>query len=387
MAYTSYIELDFKALKKNIHYLKREIGKEVKLVSVIKGNAYGHGIQHFIPLAEACGVNYFAVSDSYEAEVAYKVLSDNSELMIMGMIENEELEWIIKNGISFYIFDIDRLKNAIRVAKSLNQKAKIHLELETGMNRTGLENKDLEKAIEIIKENQMHIFFEGLCTHFAGAESIANYVRIHEQYDNFKATYRYLLGKNLEAKYNHTASSASTLLYPHTRMDLVRIGIAQYGFWPSNETKMYKLYDGNIKKTFRDPLKQVLQWKTKVMSTKTVKPAKFISYGNSFLTTKKTKIATIPIGYFHGYRRSLSNNGFVLIHGKKAPVIGMVNMNMFIVDVTSIPNVTKGDEVVLIGKQGKHKISVASFSELTNFINYELLTRLPAEIPRFVINN
>lgn len=385
MIHSSYIELDFKALKKNIHYLKKEIGEKVKFVSVIKGNAYGHGIQDYIPLAEACGIDYFAVSDAYEAETANYVLSPKSELMIMGMIENEELKWIIEKEISFFIFDLDRLEATIRIAKILKKKAKIHLEIETGMNRTGFENDELEKAIELIQRNHDYLFLEGICTHYAGAESISNYVRVTEQYDNFIRIIKNLNEMDLYAKYNHTASSASTLLYPHTRMDLVRIGITQFGFWPTNETKMYKLFDGEVK-MLKDPLKQILQWKTKIMSIKTVKPAKFIGYGNSFLTTKTTKIATIPVGYFHGFRRSLSNNGFVLINGRKAPVIGMVSMNLFIVDVSLIPNVQKGDEVVLIGRQGKNRISVASFAELTNFVNYELLSRLPAEIPRFVIN-
>ena len=385
MIHTSYIELDFKALKKNIRYLKNEIGPSVKFVSVIKGNAYGHGIMDFVPLAEACGINYFAVSDAYEAKIACSILSPRSELMVMGMIDSEELKWIIEKEISFFVFNLERLEEAVRISRSLKKKAKIHLELETGMNRTGLENDELEDAIESIQKNHDFIFLEGFCTHYAGAESIANYVRIHDQLNNFNSITRHLNEKNLFARYNHTVSSASTLLYKQTRMDLVRIGIAQYGFWPSNETKIYKLFDGEIK-MLRDPLKQIIQWKTKIMSIKTVKPAKFISYGNSFLTTKPTKIAVIPIGYFHGFRRSLSNNGFVLIGGKKASVIGMVNMNMFIVDISAIPNVNLGDEVVLIGKQAKNNISVASFSELTNFVNYELLSRLPAEIPRFIIN-
>lgn len=385
MIHASYIELDYKALKKNINYLQKKLNKNVKFVSVIKGNAYGHGIKTFIPLAESCGIDYFAVSDFYEATVAHSVLSPSSELMIMGMIENEDLSWAIEKGISFYIFELDRLEQTIKVAKRLSKKAKIHLELETGMNRTGLENNDLNKAIKLIQENNKYIFLEGLCTHYAGAESIANYVRTDKQYNTFNEIYHSIKAQGLVPKYRHTASSAASLIYPHTQMDMVRIGILQYGLWPSTETKMYTLYDGKIDK-IRNPLNQIISWKTRVMSIQTVKPANFISYGNSFLTTKTTTTAIIPIGYFHGYRRSLSNTGFVLIAGRKAPVIGTVNMNMFIVDVSLIPNVKKGDEVVMIGKQKNNKITVASFAELTNFVNYELLSRLPTEIPRYVIN-
>ena len=136
----------------------------------------------------------------------------------------------------------------------------------------------------------------------------------------------------------------------------------------------------------RDPLRKVLQWKTKVMSIKIVEAGRFVSYGHSFMATKKTIIASIPIGYYHGYRRSLSNIGHVLIGGKKAQIIGLVNMNMFVVDVTAIPDVKKGDEVVIIGDQGSQKITVSSFCELTNLVNYELLCRLPVNIPRTIVD-
>lgn len=137
----------------------------------------------------------------------------------------------------------------------------------------------------------------------------------------------------------------------------------------------------------RDPLKTVLSWKTRVMSVKKVQRGNFINYGNAFLATKNMSLATIPIGYYHGYNRSLSNFGYVLIHGRKAEVVGMVNMNMFMVNVSNIPAVKSGDEVVLIGRQGDMQITVASFSELSNMVNYELLARLPVQIPRHVVES
>ena len=166
---------------------------------------------------------------------------------------------------------------------------------------------------------------------------------------------------------------------------MVRIGIVHYGFWPSKETKIHKLLSD--KATYkRNPLKRVLTWKSKVMGIKTVDVGEFIGYGISFQATKKTCIATIPVGYFHGYRRSLSNIGDVLIHGRKAPIIGLVNMSIMIVDITHIHNVKKWDEVVLIGRQGKSEITVASFSEKLNLVNYELLVRLPTQIPRVIVD-
>jgi alanine racemase len=165
---------------------------------------------------------------------------------------------------------------------------------------------------------------------------------------------------------------------------MVRIGIIQYGFWPSKEAMIHKLLSD--KATYkRNPLKRVLSWKSKVMGVKTVDVGDFIGYGISYQATKKTMIATIPVGYYHGYRRSLSNIGDVLIHGKRVPIIGLVNMSIMMVDVTGVKDVKKWDEVVLIGKQGKAEITVGSFSEQLNLVNYELLVRLPTQIPRVIV--
>ena len=383
MKHPSVIELSKSALQKNIKYLKKRVGEKVKFVSVIKGNAYGHGIKQFLPMAEDCGVDYFAVFDSCEAETAYNVKKKNTKLMIMGMIADSDIKWAIKNDISFFVFEKTRLKQAIKDAKKLNKKAKIHIEVETGLHRTGFSKEELKKAVKLIKQDRKHLFIDGVCTHYAGAESVANYVRVHDQIKRFNEHKEWLKEKGITPKYYHTACSSASLVYPETRMDLVRIGIAQYGFWPSEEVRMHALLCKDV--DFKErPLKRVLKWKSQIMSIENVKPGEFISYGNYFQAKKKTRIASVPVGYSHGYRRSLSNLGYVLVKGKKAPVIGMVNMSVMIIDITDIPFVKKGDIVVLIGKQGKHEITVSSFSELSNLVNYELLTRLPECIPRIV---
>src|SRR5690554_246215 len=383
MKATSYIDLSSSAVKKNIAYLRKRIGPETLFLSVIKGNAYGHGIEEYLSLAEKCGVENFAVFDAQEAEAALYVKKPNTRVVIMGMIDDTELEWAIENDLSFYVFEIDRLEAAVKAAERVKKKAKIHLELETGMYRTGFEESELERVGETIKRNRELFEIEGLCTHYAGAESIANHVRVNNQYNEFIRLRDLLANKGIKARFEHTACSAAALTYPHTRMDMVRFGIAQYGYWPGMETRMHNLLSD--KGTFtRDPLRKVLQWKSKVMSTKKVSVGKFVSYGHSFLNPKNTTIATVPIGYYHGYRRSVSNIGHVLIRGKKAQIIGLVNMNMFVVDASSIPGVTRGDEVVIIGDQSSQKITVSSFVELTNLVNYELLCRLPRNIPRIV---
>jgi alanine racemase len=169
-------------------------------------------------------------------------------------------------------------------------------------------------------------------------------------------------------------------------MDLVRIGIAQYGFWPNRETYMnFVKKHPDIRKEHQDPLERVLSWKSHVMSTKKVAAGEFVGYGNTYLTSRDEVIATVPLGYSHGFGGNLPNVVIVLIKEKRAPVAGLVNMNVLTVDVTDIPNVSKGDEVVIIGKQGEQEMTVSSFSELRNNMNYEVLVQIPPSLPRHII--
>jgi alanine racemase len=384
MKFTSYIELHEDSLRKNIKYLKKRIGKNVKFCSVIKGNAYGHGLAKFIHIAEKCGVDYFAVSDAFEAEEALQAKKNTSHLMIMSYIDDHDILWAIDNDISFYVFDPGRLEAGINAAKQIRKKAKIHIELETGFNRTGFEKDYFDDVIDTIKKNSEYLEVMGLCTHYAGAESISNFVRINDQKEKFIKYSEIFKANSILPKYYHTASSAATLTYPDTIMDLVRVGIAQYGFWPSKETRIYNLLNED-NKFVRDPLHRILSWKSRIMSIKNLSTGQFAGYGNIYMATRNERIAIVPVGYSHGFSRSLSNVGHVLIRNRKANVVGKVNMNMMLVDVTDIQNASIGDEVVMIGKQGKHTITVSSFSDLSKSINYETLTRLPKIIPRRIV--
>jgi alanine racemase len=380
---SSVIEISKSALKNNLKFLQEILGKDVIISSVIKGNAYGHGIESFVPIAEECGQSHFSVYSADEALRVKNISSNGPTIMIMGMIDNSELEWAIENNVEFFVFEPDRFHAAIKAAEKIGKPAKIHIEIETGMNRTGFNLKQLKSVIQEIKNKPELVSFEGLCTHYAGAESIANYLRVIEQIKTFNRIYKWITEQQIFPALCHTACSAAAMRYPKTRMNMVRIGIMQYGFWPSDETLINYL---SKKEEKVDPLQRVISWKSKVMSTKEVNTGEFIGYGTTYLAHKKMKIATIPVGYAHGFSRSLSNQGRVLIKGKRVGVVGIVNMNLMTVDVTDIPEIQKGDEVVLIGKQGDLAISVASFSELSNQLNYELLTRLPYKIPRIITN-
>lgn len=378
---TSHIELDATALQTNLEIIRSIIGENVKFSSVVKGNAYGHGIEQFVPMAEALGVDHFSVFSADEALRVNQSSNGNSRIMIMGHLDNEEVDWAVNNEIEFFVFELDRARTAKEKADRLNKKAKIHIEVETGLNRTGFNRQQLKVAVNYLLENREYFSIEGLCTHYAGAESIANHVRVTNQIKRFNNFDRWIRSKGIHPKIRHTACSAASVSYPKSRMDMVRIGILQYGFWPSRETLIMYLRN---KKYHEDPFRRLITWKSKVMDVKEVNTGEFIGYGTTFMAPENMKIATVPIGYSHGYSRILSNQGRVLIKGTRLAVIGIVNMNLLMVDISECPDIMKGDEVILIGDQKDNSITVSSFGELSNQLNYELLTRLPLNIPRSV---
>ncbi|WP_226064586.1 alanine racemase [Kaistella polysaccharea] len=378
----SYLELDPKSYKTNIDFLRKHFHKGVLISSVVKGNAYGHSIKQFVKIALEERVSHFSVFDSNEARRVKAVVEDKATVMIMGWLSNDEdLDWIIQNDIEFFVFEKSRLTAALALAKKIRKKAIVHIEVETGMNRTGFNSTELKWVQDFLKKNSEFIYFKGLCTHFAGAESIANYFRIKKQIDRYDEIYKQFCDKGLTPKLRHAACSAAAMMYPETQMDMVRIGIMQYGFWPSPEV-LVNFY--NAKRKNENPLKRVISWKSEVMSVKKVKRGEFVGYGTSFMADENMKIACVPVGYAHGYGRSLSNVGRVLINGERCVVIGSINMNMMVIDVTLLENVKRKDEVVLIGDQADKQLSVSSFSDYSNLLNYELLTRLSPDIPRII---
>lgn len=378
---SSHIEIDSALFKKNLEFIRSQLNEGVELSAVIKGNAYGHGIQQFVPLAESEGISHFSVYGIEEALTFHEVASSESELMIMGYIASENLDWVIANGYSFFIYDLFQLREAVVAAQECGIAAKVHIEVETGMNRTGIEESCFEELIDLLRSQSGHLHLSGCCTHLAGSESISNYYRIKHQIIRFKKYMRRFDAANISFDKKHIACSAALMRYPHTQFDMVRVGILLYGFWPNRETLINYM---THKLVIDDPLTSILSWKSKVMSIKHVEAGDYVGYGTSFLANRKTVVAIVPVGYAYGYARSLSNHGRLLIHGKRVTVIGTVNMNMIAIDVTEIEDVKHDDEVVVIGFQGENRITVAAFGELSSQLNYELLARLPHNIPRIV---
>jgi alanine racemase len=379
---SSLITLNERSVKKNISFLKSKFGDKVKISAVVKANAYGHGIEQIVPVFEKHGIDHFSVFYYSEAVRVYNCLSKPRSIMVMGWLCDENIRDAIEKGIEFFVFNIERLHTAIKFAIELNLKAKIHLETETGMNRSGLDFKELDCVIDIIKKKNSYIEIAGFCTHLAGAESISNYFRIQKQLQKYNEMFANFEANDLSPTYKHVANSAAAFVYPEARMDLVRVGIMLYGFWSS--TEVFIQYTNNQNNKI-DPLKRILGWKSQIMAIKEVKSGEFIGYGISYLAQTNITTAIVPVGYSLGYSRSLSNKGRVLIRGHRCSVIGVVNMNMIIIDITNVKNVEVCDEVVLIGKQGKLEIKVSAFSDLSDELNYEILAHLSEGITRNVI--
>ena len=379
MASTSKITIKSDAIKQNVSFVKSLIGNSTIVSAVIKGNAYGHGTAIMVNAFEMEGINHFSVYSSPEAKEAFKAKSPNSTIMIMGIICENDFRWVVENNIEFYVSNLDVLEKAIHYSKIAGKKALIHIDIETGMNRTGIAYKNFKKVVSIINSNLNYLEIIGIASHFAGAESIANHTRIKKQFSVFKKRVKYFEENNIVPKIKHIASSAATINYPNTRLDLVRVGILLYGYWPTKETFMHYIHR---RKDKSDPIKRALRWCTEVISIKVIPEGEFIGYGMSFQAQYKMKIMIVPVGYSNGYSRSLSNFGHVIVNWQITAIVGNVNMNMIICDVTNIENVKIGDEVVLIGKQDDKEISFSSFAEMNNSLNYEILARLPENIER-----
>jgi alanine racemase len=337
MFHTSVLEISKSALANNLRFLETQFAGS-RISSVVKGNAYGHGIEHFVPLAEACGVNHFSVFSADEAWRIVKCSKDNPEIMIMGMLDDHQLAWAIENEIAFYVFDFVRMNNAMEAARKIGKKAKLHVELETGMNRTGFGIDSLEETLNFIRKHNDCLEFSGFCTHFAGAESIGNYYRIKNQIKTFKQGIARIKKMKIAPQQFHAACSAAAIRFPETRMQLVRVGILQYGFWPSRE--VFIEYNSKLENK-NDPLKRVISWRSHVMSIKKVKTGDYIGYGNSFLAQTDMTIAIVPVGYSHGFARSLSNSGRALVRGHRVGVIGTVNMNALTLDITGLDGIER----------------------------------------------
>lgn len=373
------ISLD--AIKDNFNEIKRLINKDTKVIAVLKTDGYGHGA---IPIAkELCDderLYGFALATSDEAFIL-RNSGIKKPLLILGYTFPNAYEELILKDVSMTVFREDTLAQLASECRKLSTtehkyKAKIHIKVDTGMGRIGVMPD--ESGIEFVEKALSYdeLIVEGVFTHLAKADEFdrePTHIQL-QKYNDFIKKIKDELGYDVPIK--HVSNSAGIIDYPEANLDVVRAGIILYGLWPSSEVSKDKI-----------TLKSALSLYSQIVYIKEVPPGTPISYGGTYTTEKKTKIATITVGYGDGYPRLLSNKGYVLVKGMRCPILGRICMDQLMIDVTEVDGVKEGDEVTLIGGCGDKKITMEELGELSGRFNYELACELGKRIPRVYTKN
>jgi len=359
-------EVNLRALEFNYRQIKKRIPEGVKLLAVVKADAYGHGAIPISLKLEKLEVEYLGVAIPEEG-MELRRGGIKAPILVLGGFYGGEVDQILRFRLTPVIFRKDSLKLLSREAERRRRKVKVHLKVDTGMGRLGV---PLNLWPDFLKEVKRFpkIEIEGILSHFSMTNEEEGYTQ--NQWRSFQRAVTIAKEMEIFPKYLHMASSATLTAFPMYSAKLVRPGIMLYGSYPS------PTFQGIV------PLKPVMTLKTRIHFLKLVPSGTKISYGGTFTTKRESLIATLPIGYADGYSHHLSNHGEVLIHGKRAPVVGKVCMDFIMVDVTDISHVSVGDEVILIGKQGKEQITAEEIAEKINSISYEVLCLIGKRVPR-----
>ena len=363
-------DIDLDAFAFNLESIKKNLKEDTKIIAVLKADGYGHGA---LPLAREAAkdprVWGIAVATVEEAE-ELRLGGIQKPLLILGYTYEENYERIVRGDFRPAVFKLSMAKKLSQAAVKNNTVVKVHIKIDTGMSRIGY--RDLETAVpEILEISRLPgVKIEGLFTHFARADE-EKIEPAYRQLEKFQEFQKALEARGLEIPLCHCSNSAGIIRMPEANLNAVRAGVILYGLYPSEEVEREPV-----------PLKPLMELKSHIAYIKTVEAGVQISYGGTFTTQRETRVATIPVGYADGYARGLSNKGSVLIHGKRAPILGRVCMDQFMADVTDIPQARELDEVVLLGKSGDERITMEELGELSGRFNYEFACCISKSVPR-----
>ena len=368
-----WAEIDLDAIAYNTRNIKKLIGDK-DLIAVVKANCYGHGVIDIIPTLLENGVSRFAVAMISEAlEIRDNKIT--APVMILGFTPLYLGEELINNNIEQTVYDLDYAKELSKIALTLNKKAKIHIAIDTGMGRIGFlpNEKSIDNITEICSLEGIEVI--GIFTHFSTSDE-KDKEYSHEQFTKMLSVMDTLKKRGIDIPLKHVANSGAIIDLPDTYLDAVRAGIILYGYYPSDEIDKNNL-----------ALKPALTLKATITNVKTLEKDMYVSYGRTFKTSNETIVATIPVGYADGYLRKLAENGKVIIKGEFAPIIGRICMDQFMIDVTNIPDVKIGDEVILLGEKNGLKYNADDMAKKLDTINYEVTCMLKSRLPRVYIKD
>ncbi len=376
-----WIEINSTALTHNVHQFRRLIGKNRKLLATVKANAYGHGLPEVAAIALRAGADWLGVH-SIEEGVFLRKKKVDCPILVLGYVSLDDLDRAVKHDLRLTVYNPETIERLIELSPHRGGKIRLHLKVETGTHRQGILEEDILSFVAKIQEHP-DLILEGMSSHFANIEDTTDHSYARRQLDKFKSISQSLEQQGIEVPIKHIACTAATILFPETYFNMIRIGIGMYGLWPSKETYLSCILQN------REPirLRPVLAWKTRIAQIKVIPKGSYVGYGCTFRTTRETRLAVLPIGYFDGYSRNFSNVAFVLIKGQRAPVRGRVAMDFIMTDVTDIPDVKIEDEVVLIGEDEGERITADDLAVLAGTINYEIVARLNPLIPRIVVSD
>lgn len=367
------ISLD--AVEQNFREMRKNIAEDTKMIAVVKADAYGHGAVPIAHLIEDYDYIWGFAAATAEEAVHLRQAGITKPILILGIVFDEYFPELVQYDIRPAVCEYDEAKKLSDEAVLQNKTVHIHIALDTGMTRIGY--ADIPESVEEIKKiaELPNLEIEGMFTHFARADEYDRspaMVQL-ERYQDFS---KRVEEAGVDIPLHHCSNSAGIIRVPEANLSIVRAGITIYGIYPSSEVE-------------RDIVKlaPVMELKSHITYVKDVPAGATISYGGTYVADKKRRVATIPVGYADGYPRQLSNKGWVLIHGKKAPILGRVCMDQFMADVTEIDNVKKGDEVTLLGRDGDEFISIEEMGDLCGRFSYEFACDISPRVPRVYIKD
>lgn len=363
--------VDLGAIRKNVKEAINRVYPAI-LMAVVKANAYGHGMLECARAAKEAGASYLAVATVDEALELRKHFPFPFPILILGPIFRKDADVVVRNDIEIAMGSLEVARRLDKAAVKYNKSARIHLKIDTGMGRFGFWSDELLKAINALQDLK-NLQIAGTMTHFSESDS-RDFTYTKWQIENFNRALAMLKSNNIDPGLIHAANSGAIHQHPKAYFDMVRLGVSLYGYYPSNEC---------VEKMKLAP---ALSLVTKIVKIRTHPEGRFISYGRTFQTKRKSVIGILPIGYADGFIRRNSNNGYVLVRGKKAALIGRVCMDQTMIDLTDIPEAKEGDDVTLIGTQGNESITMEDFAEKIGTITYEVTCLLTKRIPREYIN-
>lgn len=376
----TWVEVSRANLKHNIQTFRDLVGPDRVLCMAVKANAYGHGLRECAPVMVEAGADWLGVNALFEA-VELRTAGVRAPIYIMGYVSLGELAVVVENGFHLVVYNLETLRELAAVCARLKKPVLTHLKVETGIHRQGVLEDGLDEILKIYRANSF-LQMKGVAAHFANIEDTTEHSFAEQQLGNFEKVVSRIRAEGFDPQYIHIANTAATILFPETFFTMVRVGIGSYGLWPSEETRAGAARNMGVNAGV--DLKPVLTWKTRVAQVKKVPAGAAIGYGCTYKVARDAVIAVLPVGYYDGYDRGLSNKAEVLVHGVRAPVRGRVCMNMMMVDVTGVPDVRVEDEVVLLGDSGSERISVEEMAAWAGTINYEVTTRINERIARRV---